>query len=163
MAGHESLAERYSVVLEELRLEAVKQTETNRDAQNQAPRMSSLPQVGQMFPGAAIDGYQPASGNDNGASDFDLATNLYTNGHEAGPSEGQNSTTPSSLMAELTSWGEFDSLVSTQRISVQSISSLSNVSQVNAGMGGLDFLSMGDQSGIWEGTLDTTFPHNVGI
>jgi len=128
MAGHESLAERYSVVLEELRLEAVKQTETNRDAQNQAPRMSSLPQVGQMFPGAAIDGYQPASGNDNGASDFDLATNLYTNGHEAGPSEGQNSTTPSSLMAELTSWGEFDSLVSTQRISVQSISSLSNVS-----------------------------------
>ena len=119
MAGHESLAERYSVVLEELRLEAVKQTETTRDAQNQAPRMSSLSQVGQLFPTTAIDGYQPAHpGNVNGASEFDLATNLYANGHEAGPVEGQNSTTPSSLMAELTSWGEFDSLVSAPKNSV---------------------------------------------
>ncbi|KAH7416810.1 hypothetical protein BKA64DRAFT_691375 [Cadophora sp. MPI-SDFR-AT-0126] len=145
MAGHESLAERYSVVLEELRLEAVKQTETTRDAQNQALRMSSIPQVGQMFPTTVIDGYQATHpGNENSTSDFDLATNMYANGHEAGHGEGQNSTTPSSLMAELTSWGEFDSLV-------------------NAGMGGLDFLSMGDQSGMWEGPLDSTFPNNVGI
>ncbi|KAK0118637.1 hypothetical protein ONS96_011726 [Cadophora gregata f. sp. sojae] len=146
MAGHESLAERYSVVLEELRLEAVKQTETTRDTNNQALRMNSMPQVGQIFPTAVIDGYQQSHpSNDRRTSDFDLATNAYAHGHEGGgPGEGQNSTTPSSLMAELTSWGEFDSLV-------------------NAGMGGLDFLSMGDQGGMWEGTLDNTFPGNVGI
>lgn len=113
MAGHESLAERYSVVLEELRLEAVKQTETTRVAQNQSLRMNSIPQAGQAFSSSAINGYEANQlGNCDGVSDFDLATNLYGNGNEAAPGEGQNSTTPSSLMAELTSWGEFDSLVS---------------------------------------------------
>lgn len=122
MAGHESLAERYSVVLEELRLEAVKQTETTRVAQNQALRMNSVSQAGQIFSSAVINGFESNQhGNGDGTSDFDLATNLYANGSEHAPGEGQNSTTPSSLMAELTSWGEFDSLVSARPISPLSV------------------------------------------
>jgi hypothetical protein len=43
----------------------------------------------------------------------------------------QNDATPSSMMAELTSWGEFDSLV-------------------NAGIGGLDYMFIGDSTRSWE-------------
>jgi hypothetical protein len=45
--------------------------------------------------------------------------------------DSQNATTPSSLMAELTSWGEFDSLVT-------------------AGIGGLDYMFLGDSTRSWD-------------
>lgn len=46
--------------------------------------------------------------------------------------EDQHTATPSSLMAELTSWGEFDSLVTAGNI------------------GGLDYMFLGDPTRSWE-------------
>ena len=58
--------------------------------------------------------------------------------------EGPGATTPSSLMAELTSWGEFDSLVSDLVNIFHELFTNHHV-KVTAGIGGLDFMFMGDQ------------------
>ena len=69
--------------------------------------------------GSNQDGVQPVVGSMFSASDSTMF------------GDGQHSTTPSSLMAELTSWGEFDSLVT-------------------AGIGGLDYMFLGDSTQSWE-------------
>jgi len=128
--------------------------------QSQNQGLSSMPQAGHMTPSTGIEGLQRLhTENENNPSDFDLPADIFANAKEIGPGDGQISTTPSSLMAELTSWGEFDSLVSLLRITVH-ISPLTFLNtQVNAGMGGLDFLALGDQNRMWDNTMDNDMSH----
>lgn len=157
MARHDSLAERYGVVLEELQLEAVRQTSPQKP-QNQSHRRGSIPQARPVVLGTVMEAFQPLPSNGNQSSNFDLPNNIFA---EVGFGDGQNATTPSSLMAELTSWGEFDSLVSSSLTSVDHCSHIFNA-QVNAGMGGLDFLALGDQDRMWDNPLGNDLDHMVG-
>lgn len=96
----ESLAQRYSVVLEELRLEAVKTTQRptethhgNFDITSTLQQSSAQPEESDGLSG------QPQAG----------FADMFPNDQLSGV--GQNDATPASFMADLTSWGEFDSLV----------------------------------------------------
>jgi len=112
MAENESLAQRYSVVLEELRLEAVKQTQRQPESRNgnleiasTLQRNSTIPQAS-TYPGQAIPMNEPQL---PGSS---LTGAMFSNNSDGTMfGDSQYATTPSSLMADLTSWGEFDSLV----------------------------------------------------
>ncbi|TVY51141.1 Activator of stress genes 1 [Lachnellula cervina] len=137
MAENESLAQRYSVVLEELRLEAVKQTQQHLESQNANSDMTStLQRDTRVFQASTY------SGQMNGANQPPLPGSAVTGDLFPDISDGtmfggaQNVTTPSSLMADLTSWGEFDSLVT-------------------AGVGGLDFMFMGDPNRPWDENTGT--------
>jgi hypothetical protein len=59
-------------------------------------------------------------------------TNVFPTSEPTMFGDDQHTATPSSLMAELTSWGEFDSLVTAGNI------------------GGLDYMFLGDPSRSWE-------------
>lgn len=110
LAEKKSLAERYSVVLEELRLEALKQVEHLGDSQD---RNSGLRvQSGLTAPGAATHEAHTGLANTGGRSGMREMGEMFSNS-DATIFEGQSDATPSSLMAELTGWGDFDSLVRT--------------------------------------------------
>lgn len=109
LAEKDSLAERYTVVLEELRLEALKQT--------QRPAGVPNPSLGLRLPtfSAPEAVMHEASSNVSNLVDqsgAQLPADMFSNS-DATMFEAQTGTTPSSMMAELTSWGEFDSLVGT--------------------------------------------------
>jgi hypothetical protein len=105
------LAERYSVVLEELRLEAVKQVEDQSVLQNGNPNLrgQSILNAPEAVMHESHTGVM-RSDNRNGSQ----PPGEILSGSEATIFEGPTGTTPSSLMAELTGWGEFDSLVRTK-------------------------------------------------
>jgi hypothetical protein len=104
MGKDDSLAQRYSVVLEELRLEAVKSTQQHSETRNIAFGMTSAIQQTSTQPGDSIGKQQQV--------ELHLPGDMFSDD----PNENMfgtayNETTPTSLMADLTSWGEFDSLV----------------------------------------------------
>jgi hypothetical protein len=110
LAEKKSLAERYSVVLEELRLEALKQVEHPGDAQD---RDSSLRvQSALTAPEAAMHETHAGLANTGDQSGVREMGEMFSNS-DAIIFDGQSGATPSSLMAELTGWGDFDSLVRT--------------------------------------------------
>ncbi|KAG4034570.1 hypothetical protein MFRU_003g05280 [Monilinia fructicola] len=117
-AKNESLAQRYSVVLEELRLEAI------NDRQEQ--RKHYGPQATQITGGS-----QPNRATvPNGAPGL-LNGVIATAGSIDGADREYLESSPSVTMDPLTSWGEFDSLVT-------------------GGVAGLDFLFTGEQNEQWE-------------
>jgi hypothetical protein len=109
-----SLAQRYTVVLEELRLEAVKQTQLQHELHNRnRMNMSSILQP--TIPDSQLDSRDVALNNGTNGNDQDgtqASVDMFSVADSEAFNIGPNSTTPSSLIAELTSWGEFDSLVS---------------------------------------------------
>jgi hypothetical protein len=111
MAENESLAQRYSVVLEELRLEAVKQTQRQPEYQHANLEIASTLQQNPTVPQAST--YPGQANNMNGPQvPVSLTGDMFSNNSDRTMfGDGQNATTPSSLMADLTSWGGFDSLV----------------------------------------------------
>ncbi|KAN0096685.1 Fungal specific transcription factor domain containing protein [Hyaloscypha variabilis] len=133
MAENESLAQRYTVVLEELRLEAIKQTQN--PAHQLGNELNSAVQSNFSAPQAVMQPSQIAPGGINGTT-MQSPVNMFSASDATMQlGDGPNSTTPSSLMAELTSWGEFDSLVT-------------------AGIGGLDYMFLGDSSRSWDVDMD---------
>ena len=112
MAENESLAQRYSVVLEELRFEAVKQTQQQVESQNGNSDMASTLQRDSTVIQASTYSGQMNSANQPPLPGSAVAGDLFPDISDGTMFGGaQNATTPSSLMADLTSWGEFDSLV----------------------------------------------------
>ncbi|TVY36562.1 D-galactonate dehydratase [Lachnellula occidentalis] len=137
LAENESLAQRYSVVLEELRLEAVKQTQQQVESQNANSDMASMLQRNSAVFQASTYSGQMSGANQPPLPGSAVAGDLFPDISDGTMFGGaQNVTTPSSLMADLTSWGEFDSLVT-------------------AGVGGLDFLFMGEPNRPWDETAGT--------
>lgn len=106
MAEKESLAQRYSVVLEELRLEAVKQTRGYHEPQNASFSATYIA-------GSQDMNHYPAGTNANKTPMLDTSALDFSMANETSGSDGPNGATPSSLMAELTDWSSFNSLVST--------------------------------------------------
>lgn len=106
MAVEESLAQRYSVVLEELRLEAIKQTKGYHESLNGNLSTAYMNGTQNMH-------HIQDSTNATGAAMLDTANLDFSMANEASGSDGPNGATPSSLMAELTDWSSFNSLVST--------------------------------------------------
>lgn len=112
MGENDSLAQRYSVVLEELRLEAVRKPQQHLEFSNTnsggelLQRELTVPSTTLQLGGSdhlnSLQRQELSFAGDI-SSDFASGTIL---------GDSQSATTPSSLMADLTSWGEFDSLVS---------------------------------------------------
>lgn len=123
MAEKESLAQRYSVVLEELRLEAMKQTRGFHESQ--AANFSTTYMAGSQ------NLHHVQDGTANKAPMLDTAGLGFGIPNETSGSDGPSGATPSSLMAELTDWSSFNSLVT-------------------AGMGNLDFLFPEEQNLHWD-------------
>lgn len=109
IAENESLAQRYSVVLEELRLEALKQTQVPQQYTviNHRGSNAGLPTQAS---------YQTPLQISPDQSGYHYSGDMFSGTEANMLPEGPGATTPSSLMAELTSWGEFDSLVSSYRL-----------------------------------------------
>lgn len=108
-AKDNSLAQRYEIVLQELKLEATEQTrQTNQIQQqqqeqihtNNTPSEAQVFQQSQMIDVPIDGGATPAKGQDS-ENRADLSV----------WAEGISEESPNSLMADLTSWEEFDSLV----------------------------------------------------
>jgi hypothetical protein len=112
LAEKNSLAERYSVVLEELRLEAVKQVQHRPESRNWNPDLRV--QSGLTAPEAVMHEPQPGIIDASGPNGVQELGEMFSTS-DATIFEGQSGTTPSSLMAELTGWGDFDSLVRTRK------------------------------------------------
>ena len=108
MAQQASLAQRYGVVLEELRLEAIKQTRNigHNMASTQPNWQRNIDTVLGHLPNHANDEGN-ILGTEQGHSGFDSTSNGGFDSHNA---------TPTSLLADLTSWGNFDSLVRSVRV-----------------------------------------------
>lgn len=107
----ESLHQRYYVVLEELRREAIKQMR-NRSRSGPAEKLNRQSGVQSMVPPAAQEQHSVVGT----AFDHPLDTGL-SNGNDCrmmSPEGNVFGESPSSLLAEMTSWGEFASLVSAQ-------------------------------------------------
>lgn len=109
-----SLAQRYTVVLEELRLEAVKQTRLQHEFYGRnRMNMSSILQP--AISDSQVDIREGAVNNyvdSNSQDGLQISVDIFSPGDSEAFINGTNSATPSSFIAELTSWGEFDSLVS---------------------------------------------------
>jgi hypothetical protein len=108
MGENDSLAQRYSVVLEELRLEAVKTTHRQLDPQNiTLETATTLQQMSmQRTQSTDVNGQRQSE-----LSGFSLPGDMFSDDSTGEMFGAANETTPTSLMADLTSWGEFDSLV----------------------------------------------------
>lgn len=104
LAEKESLAQRYSVVLEELRLEAAKQTQHQPESRNMRVQSSFTAPEAVMH--EAPSGIMQSNNHNESQGMGELFSSS-----DVTILEGPTGTTPSSLMAELTSWGDFDSLV----------------------------------------------------
>jgi hypothetical protein len=102
LADSGSLAQRYSLVLEELRLEAIKQIQQQLEPQDRSAMNSTLRT---NFSDTQLD-------IQHGQDAIDVPVDMFQMSGSAMFHSGPNETAPSSLRAELTSWGEFDSLVS---------------------------------------------------
>jgi hypothetical protein len=108
VAENESLAQRYTVVLEELRMEAIKQTQ--RPESQTGNELNSILESSFLAPQADMGPSQSLGPDGSNQDAMQPPVGIFSDPAIFG--DGQNATTPSSLMAELTSWGEFDSLVS---------------------------------------------------
>ena len=111
IAEGESLAHRYSVVLEELRLEALKQTQQQL-SQTRSPLTNVAVLPVSFAPQATTQ--QIGHPNSNDQRGFPSSNDIFQTS-EGNSMDGPGGTTPSSLMADLTSWGEFDHLVCSDR------------------------------------------------
>lgn len=131
MAVGGSLAQRYSVVLEELRIEAIKQTQRQQEVHNRA-HINSIVQSDVPTPQLHTQSGESIVVSESNPDGLQGSVDMFPLSDPAAFNNGPNSATPSSLIAELTSWGEFDSLAT-------------------AGMGGLDFVFIGDQHRAWDG------------
>ncbi|APA15974.1 hypothetical protein sscle_16g107440 [Sclerotinia sclerotiorum 1980 UF-70] len=121
-AKNESLAQRYSVVLEELRLEAI----TDRQEQRKTYGSQAIQTSGSSHHPNREDRVALSSA----VSGF--VNNGVTTARSIDGADGDYvESSPSVTMDPLTSWGEFDSLVT-------------------GGVGGFDFLFTGEQNGQWE-------------
>ena len=123
MAENGSLAQRYSVVLEELRIEAIKQTQRQQEVQSSA-HINSI--IQSDIPGPQLNAQSGQSITVSGSNPNGLqgSVDMFPLPDPATFNNGPNSATPSSLIAELTSWGEFDSLVG---LSTLHLSCITNV------------------------------------
>jgi hypothetical protein len=150
MAENESLAQRYTVVLEELRLEAIKPTQRQSEAQTTNFGITSTLPSSSTDPHAPANSSRPTDLDMHQETAYPLPNDMFSN-DAAGTMFGAdpNATTPSSLMADLTSWGEFDSLVRTL-VKFHLGGLLTYVLQVTAGVGGLDFMFIGDPNRPWD-------------
>jgi galactonate dehydratase len=111
MGENESLAKRYSVVLEELRLEAVRKPQQHLEFSSTNSGREVL-QRDLTVPSMALQLGQLDHLNSLQRQETSFAGDMSSNyANETMHSDSQNTMTPSSLMADLTSWGEFDSLV----------------------------------------------------
>lgn len=112
MAERGSLAQRYGVVLEELRLEAVKQTQRQQEFHAKSHiNLTSI--LEQNIPNPQLHLQHWQFGHDSNSQDrSQVSIDEFQISDPSALNNGANSGTPSSLIAELTSWGEFDSLVS---------------------------------------------------
>lgn len=133
-AKNESLAQRYSVVLEELRIEAL--TDRQEQRRNYGPQLNQ-PSVSSHQNRIIIP--SGIRGLVNGS--------IATAGSVDGADGGYVESSPSVTMDPLTSWGEFDSLVSQyMKLNWEILISV----QVTGGVGGLDFLFTGEQADQWD-------------
>ncbi|TVY83627.1 Activator of stress genes 1-like protein [Lachnellula suecica] len=109
MGNSGSLAQRYSVVLEELRLEAVKQTQRQPEFHPPNLDVSNV----NINSGNAPTPVQAGQIHETGQLQSQVSIpDIFSNNLEGNMfGDALNATTPSSLMADLTSWGEFESLV----------------------------------------------------
>lgn len=112
MVDKESLAQRYSVVLEELRLEALKQTQGYQENNNMVAAANPRPQTNPVTVQALVNLGQVDDVNSSNLSGFGLMDATLSNPGDMIAGDSQHGATPTSLMAELTGWGEFNSLVS---------------------------------------------------
>jgi hypothetical protein len=113
LAEKESLAQRYSVVLEELRLEAVKQVQRQPESRSsQNVNLNLRVQSSFTAPEAVMQEAQPGIIHSDNHNEPHAMGELFSNSQTT-VFEGPTGSTPTSLMAELTSWGDFDSLVRT--------------------------------------------------
>lgn len=109
VATKESLHQRYYVVLEELRREAIKQMQSNSHSALSEPPNAQLA-VPSMVPSATQEQHTVTEETVFGQP---LNTSLSDGNNCQMMSDGTVfGGSPSSLMAEMTSWGEFASLVS---------------------------------------------------
>lgn len=108
MGENGSLAQRYSVVLEELRLEAVKTTHQHFDSRHTTFETATTPQQMSMQRGRSTDVNEPRHSE---IGSFPVPGDMFSDDLTRTALGAANETTPTSLMADLTSWGEFDSLV----------------------------------------------------
>ena len=105
----ESLAERYGIVLEELRLEAIKQIHWKREDTKISTSVSDQH--------THVDIFEERGGSDIPVQSIERSNqrdgdSLYS-GNQIGSIH--NVTTPNSLMAEMTGWDQFDSMVCSNR------------------------------------------------
>ena len=110
MAVSGSLAQRYSVVLEELRIEAIKQTQRQQEAHNRA-HINFIVQSDVPAPQLHTQSGESIVVSESNPDRLQGSVDMFPLSDPAAFNNGPNSATPSSLIAELTSWGEFDSLV----------------------------------------------------
>lgn len=99
MAENESLAQRYSVVLEELRLEALKQTQ-QQGGRNRSSGLNMTMHPGSFPPQSLIN--QANGPNPQDQNGFSQSNELFPS-PDGVMFEGPGATTPSSLMAEYVS------------------------------------------------------------
>lgn len=98
-----SLTQRYCLVLEELRLEALRQTKRSQAAGSFGPQLITLGHTGG----------QDGSGRLDPALQTDRTLDLSLGYSGIIPDDGVDwNASPSSSLAEMTSWGQFDSMVS---------------------------------------------------
>jgi hypothetical protein len=112
MSESGSLAQRYTVVLEELRLEAIKQTQRQQEETHSRTHINSILQSDIADPRLNTQSGQSNALGENNQDGLRISLDMFPMSDPAAFNNGPNSATPSSLIAELTSWGEFDSLVS---------------------------------------------------
>jgi hypothetical protein len=108
LAENESLAQRYGVVLEELRLEAVKQVQHQKEIQNEDSNVRMQPNF--TVPEAIMNQDNTNIAQSHNPIGAQVMGELFSNS-DASVFEGPTGTTPPSLIADLTSWSDFDSLV----------------------------------------------------
>ena len=107
LAVTDSLAERYGIVLEELRLEAVKHIRAKRSEHHRSPDFVSHHKYDDAIrdrssSGDIVQGVEQMPRRDS---------NMLFSGSQMG--QMYNVSTPNSLVQEMTGWGQFDSMVST--------------------------------------------------
>ena len=109
IADKDSLAERYCLVLEELRSEAVRQTHNVQAIPASAPAKTQQTQSAGMVQNHAAKSGQ---GRLQDGAGFLQSLNFFNMGDPGGMVELNGS--PSSSLADIPSWGHFDSMVSSK-------------------------------------------------
>jgi len=109
LAVTDSLAERYGIVLEELRLEAVNHIQAKRTEHHQSQDVASRHHYDDPIRDRSSSGDIIQSAEQIPRRD----SNMLYSGNQIG--QMYNVSTPNSLVQEMTGWGQFDSMVSMNR------------------------------------------------